>query len=468
MRLAAKLVLLFVFGLLLIVVLFSYLTVLQDRRLAIAEHERHAADIAAALQPSIRNAVAAKRTAELQQVLTRSTRYVRVRYVQSDDPQARPSVPIEQVFSRSEVTTIRMPDPAGHEMFYTYVPVVDGDDREKTRLEIASAASDAKDRAMQSLLASLAAIAGVACLSGFVIYVGGVRMVARPLNQLTEKMGRVGRGDFSGPIQIRSNDELASLAAAVNEMCERLQKQRDDLESETKHRIDALQQLRHADRLTSVGRMAAGIAHEIGTPLNVVSGRAELILSGRLAECDVQENAETIRRESQRITRIIRELLDFARQGQPKRTEIDLSELVRSTTALMRPLSGKARVQLLQDVPWQPVIASVDAAQIQQVLTNLISNAIHASDEDATVDISLRDTASEATIVVRDHGHGINSDDISHIFEPFFTTKDVGEGTGLGLSISHGIIQEHQGEIQVESDSQMGTRFVVRLPKVAS
>lgn len=483
MRLAAKLVLLFLFGTLLIVALFSYLTIQQDRRLAILEHQRHAAELADAVQQSIPNPQGAVPSQELRDQLgwnVRQFRETRVRVVEANagDELHRPAVPSEMIITMQRVTTVIMPDESGRDRFYTYFPLHQGSsDREVAgSLEISSPDPGAADRVRRSVISSLISLLGVAALSGLVIVVGGVKMVGKPLNALIDKVHRVGQGDFGEPVRLRSRDELGRLGEAINEMCEQLEHQRRELETETASRVEAVEQLRHAERLNMVGRMAAGIAHEIGTPLNVVSGRAELIASGMLSDDAVRDSAKTIQSESQRITKIVRHLLDFARQSTPQRSRQDLNQLVSMTANLMEPLAAKHQTELHLWLPSPPLFADIDPSQIQQVLTNLIVNAIQTIRQDGQLTVTL---SSERTtppgnessepqpycrIAIADNGSGIAQQDLEHIFEPFFTTKDVGEGTGLGLSISHGIVQEHQGWISVESEEGRGSTFTIHLP----
>ena len=482
MRLAAKLVLLFLSGLLLIVGLFSYITIQQGRRLAIAEHERHAADLAATLEPTISQALQQRGPEALPQFLNQATRQIRnveVRWVEfssSSRTSSRPTVPVERIVTKREVTTISMPDANGRPHLYTYVPVTD-DVASPAGIEISAPDTDADNRLRGSVLSSLLALVGVATLSGMVIWVGGIKMVGQPLEQLIAKVHRVGRGDFSGPVQLQSNDELGRLGVALNEMCEQLAEQRSQLDSETASRIATLKQLRHADRLNSVGRMAAGIAHEIGTPLNVVSGRAELIASGQLTDEDTRSSAKTIQTETRRISNIVRNLLDFARQSSPRVSPQNLNPLIEETVRLMQPLAEKQQTNLKTKLPKNGIVASVDKAQMQQVLTNLILNAVQASPPGREVSVVLeakpddseqaesnKSRSDEVVISVIDQGPGISEEELQQIFEPFYTTKDVGEGTGLGLAISHGIVQEHGGRISVDSKPGGGSQFSVILP----
>ncbi len=472
MRLAAKLVLLFLVGVLLIVSLFSYLTIQLDRRLAIAEHQRHAAELADAVQQS-----PAQQTNLWRNELR--IRESRIRFVQFDSGNSRyrPTVPAEMIVLSREVTTVRMPDESGGDRLYTYVRTNDkSDPSSEELLEISSPDPGSAERLRRSLMSSLIALVGVATLSGLVIVLGGVKLVGKPLNKLIDKVHRVGQGDFSGPVQLRSGDELGKLGMAINEMCDQLVHQREELEAETASRIAAVEQLRHAERLNMVGRMAAGIAHEIGTPLNVVSGRAELIASGMLSEDAIRESAQAIQSESQRITKTVRHLLDFARRSAPQRSRQNLNQLISVTSGLMGPLAAGHDTDLRLDLPDEPIFSDIDPSQIQQVLTNLVVNAIQTTDQNGQVTIGLErvlmtppgnsngEPQAFCRISVVDNGCGIPEADRERIFEPFYTTKDVGEGTGLGLSISHGIVQEHDGWITVDSEPNVGSTFSVFLP----
>ena len=484
MKLAAKLVLLFLACLAMVVGVFSFLTMRQTQSFSQDERERHAVDLAATVQSALR--ASPRAMADVQQVLierSAEVHHVRLRLVNPSRPfdsSLRPSVPANLLFSSTEVITFSFPNDAGHDTMYTYVPLRDA---AGTHLEVAATQDYWSQRLKRSLISSAIALVAVSAVTSIVILLGGLWMVAWPLEQLVEKVHRVGQGDLSGPIELNQDDELGRLGQAVNEMCEQLTHQRKQIESETQQRLAAVEQLRHADRLRTVGRLAAGLAHEIGTPLNVVSGRAELIASGRLSSGDVQESANAIRIQTQRITAIVQELLNFARIKSPQRAQVDLNQLLAESLILIRPMADKQRVSLDLTPMSQTAFAQVDAAQLQQVFTNLLVNAIQACKADGKIEISLKNVPcgqlekelrkADApqcagrywVVTVSDNGQGISPEFIDNIFEPFFTTKDVGEGTGLGLSIAYGIVREHCGCISVESELGVGTKFHVALPE---
>jgi signal transduction histidine kinase len=257
-------------------------------------------------------------------------------------------------------------------------------------------------------------------------------------------------------------------------MCEALKEARTRAEAEAEKRLAALEQLRHADRLRTVGTLASGIAHELGTPLNVIAMRAKMIATGEVPAAEAPESARIIMSQTDRVTKIVRQLLDFARRRVPKRTRTDLSELAERTKLLLAPLAKKAQVEIGVTAA-TTVALELDGAQVEQALTNLVINGIHAMPKGGTLSIDVRqETASSpapdapaercAVIEVRDTGVGISEENLDRIFEPFFTTKAVGEGTGLGLSVTHGIVEDHGGWMRAESTVGKGTRFTVYLP----
>lgn len=354
----------------------------------------------------------------------------------------------------------------GKQELHTFVPLaIDG--QVVGGFEFAGSLEPLERQTQRIVWISLASIGAFSLASILAAYVAGIRWIGEPLQALSEKAERIGRGDFSGPLQLKQRDELGALARSINSMCQQLSQHRENLEKETTARLAAVDQLRHADRLKTVGVLAAGVAHEIGTPLGVIAGRATLINSDRLSADQVKESAVAIKQEADRIAEIVRQLLAFARVRTPKLVRDDLLMVLRSTAELIESFSQRKQVQLKLDLPDQPIYIDMDCSQLQQVFTNLLMNAIQAMPNGGTVTISAKfDECAEVTVA--DTGVGIPAESINQIFDPFFTTKDVGEGTGLGLSIVQGIVQEHGGTIQVCSAPGEGTKFRILLPKQLS
>jgi two-component system, NtrC family, sensor kinase len=313
--------------------------------------------------------------------------------------------------------------------------------------------------------------------SGLLVVPLGIRLVGRPLHRLVEKTRRAGGGDLGGPLHLLGHDEIAEVAAALNAMCEQLAESQEQIRSEATARIAALEQLRHADRLNTVGRLASGMAHELGTPLNVVSARGALIAEGTLSDAEIVESGKIIKAQSERITAIVRQLLDFARRSAPQRVPVDLRQLAKQTIGLLASFGKKRKAEISLAGNGIDTTTEADAGQIQQVLTNLIVNAIQAMPEGGKVEVAIRREHAQPPeghdgfereylcLSVRDQGVGISEENMRLLFEPFFTTKDIGIGTGLGLSIAYGIVGEHGGWIDVASEPEKGSCFSVYLPR---
>ena len=354
----------------------------------------------------------------------------------------------------------------------TYVPLAGADPARALQVTGSLAAERRYIHATErrAMLTSLAALLLAAAVVGAL----GLLLIARPTRALVDKARRVGRGDFTRPVVLAQRDELGALAKEINAMTDGLATAKAELERESDARVTAVEQLRHADRLMTVGRLSAGIAHELGTPLNVIEGRAKMIQHGEVEGAEIADSARIVVEQSRRITAIIRQLLDFARRGERVTRTVDLARIGDEVVRLLAATARKAGVALLGPPADASAPARADEGQLVQVVTNLVVNAIHATPAGGHVTVSARaahgtgpDGAGpgpHAVIEVRDDGRGMDAAIRERIFEPFFTTKDVGEGTGLGLSVVHGIVHDHGGWVDVDSAPGRGTRFSVYLP----
>jgi signal transduction histidine kinase len=370
-------------------------------------------------------------------------------------------------------TTVIAPGSGGEDERFTYAPVLAGDGR--GALELSERLDSERAFTRRSILDTIQTTAALGLLTALLSYLLSSWFVGRPVRALVEMARRMGRRDFGGPVKLASRDELAELAAEMNATGDALLEADARLASETAARIAALEQLRHADRLNTVGKLAAGVAHELGTPLNVVVARAELIAKGD-ANPESREYARIVVDSARKMTRIIRQLLEFARRREPRKEQGDVATVASHTLDLLRPLAQKQRVELRLYQAGGPHTTRFDAGQIEQALTNLVVNAVQAMSGGGEVDVRVTRERAYASgdhgrlegewIAVRvlDRGQGIAPEHLPHIFEPFFTTKDVGSGTGLGLSVAYGIAGDHGGWIDVESRRGQGTTFALFLP----
>ncbi|HEY5627474.1 MAG TPA: PAS domain S-box protein, partial [Nitrospira sp.] len=227
---------------------------------------------------------------------------------------------------------------------------------------------------------------------------------------------------------------------------------------------DTQDRLRKTERIAELGTLASGMAHEIGTPMNVILGRAEYLMD-RVKDEPVKKGLQTIVDQVERITRVMNQLLAFARRKPPERGPLDLRNIVANNLEMFQERLAKTNVlvEMRLEEPCPHVLA--DADQMSQVVINLVMNAIHAMPNGGTLRIGLSPEREMVKLTVTDSGHGMPREVITQIFEPFFTTKEFGKGTGLGLTVVKGIIEEHQGSIAVESEEGKGTTFTILLPR---
>jgi signal transduction histidine kinase len=220
--------------------------------------------------------------------------------------------------------------------------------------------------------------------------------------------------------------------------------------------------LRRNERLTAIGSLAASVAHEIRNPLAAISGCAELLEVSTHSEED-ERLLRVIRRETTRLADIVNELLDYTRPRALARAEVDLRRDLEQLGESFRADRNHAEIELVLQLPSEPVIAPVDSAQLGQVLWNLVRNAVQAMDGKGRLELGLASSDDEVRLSVRDHGQGIPAEHLDRIFEPFFSTKQ--SGSGIGLALVHRIVEEHGGTIEVFSEVGVGTHFLVRLPR---
>lgn len=346
----------------------------------------------------------------------------------------------------------------------------------EVRESTAGARAYVRQSAIRNAWLAAANVMGLALTIGVL----GWWLIGIPTHKLAQKARRVGQGDLTGPLELPQRDELGDLARAMNAMCDELAQARATVSAKEEARVVALEQLRHADRLVTFGQIASSLAHELGTPLNVVLGRALLLTEDEPTRDEVAEHAGVIAAQTRRMARHIRKLLDFSRAASRRRAKVDLVSLAREAVDLLSPLAARGGVSLtLEAEAGAKLEATLDAEQIQQVLANLVVNAVHASRPRQRVRVEVGPGWVEATpppgrhaapgrfatLSVRDAGRGIEGAHLERIFEPFFTTKAEGEGTGLGLSVVDGIVREHRGWVEVTSAPGRGACFTVYLPE---
>lgn len=298
-------------------------------------------------------------------------------------------------------------------------------------------------------------------------------LVGAPLGRLATLSRRIAAGELDARVpEAGGRDEVAVLGREMNAMAARLQQTQRALEESEAERVAALEKLRHEDRLRTAGQLSSTLAHELGTPLNVVTGHARLIDDDPAASPAIHESARTILEQGARMTRILRDVLDFTRRRGPHLAPRSLLDLARDAARTLSPLTRRQGVDI--EVEGAPVRVYADGQQLMQVITNLLMNALQATAGRGTVTVRVDEVDAApptgvhapagryARLSVIDRGGGIAEDDIAHLFEPYFTRK--ADGTGLGLSVVAGIVRDHRGWVSVHSALHEGSRFEVFLP----
>lgn len=293
--------------------------------------------------------------------------------------------------------------------------------------------------------------------------------LTRPIQELLGGAAAMGRGELSHRVVVpRGGGELAELAQNFNRMADSLSKQRRQAERETEERLALERKLRHSERLAAVGHLAAGVAHEMGAPLQVIDGRAKQLINHNATPAEPhQRNLTIIRNQSERITNIVRNLLNLSRTYDLRRRPVNLPRLLTETIELVQPNADRDGILIEKSYSGLCQIEA-DPNLLQQVFLNILSNAIQAMPRGGNLRVECLETTREehafACISVADTGTGIPLEHLENIFDPFFTTKEVGHGTGLGLAVSSRIVEEHGGWIEAANNAEGGATFTVFLP----
>jgi two-component system NtrC family sensor kinase len=335
---------------------------------------------------------------------------------------------------------------------------------------------DAKNRVMLTFT-------GIACLCVvllLIILFFSTSRIIKPLKKMVEATEKISGGDLSHKVQIQSRDEIGYLGVSFNRMTENLREANEKLveygrtlekkvEERTKELRDMQYHLIQSEKLASLGKLSASIAHEINNPLGGILIYAHLILEDMKEEDPAGDNIRKIIKETTRCKNIVKDLLEFARPKEPRLDVINVNEVLDRALGLVIKQAEFQNIRILKSLSADLPSITADGDQIQQVLLNIILNACEAMEGKGDLTLKTRADPADGTIVIEitDTGCGMSEEIRSRLFEPFFTTKEVGKGTGLGLAVSYGIITKHRGTITVESQKGKGSTFNIRLPKGA-
>ena len=317
--------------------------------------------------------------------------------------------------------------------------------------------TDMRKRAIAMFLAiTLAGMLVALIVSNFL-----ARNILQPIKYLVSASNRWAKGDLEYHVEIPRKDEIAELAETFNLMASSL-KERDD-----KLREYTDQQIMKSERLATLGQLAAGVAHEINNPLGTISIYAQMVLDDLGKDNDsCRESIEVVMKQTNSAGKIVKDLLEFARQSKPEMRILNINDILRKAIAITTHPAELQNINLV--IHLAPALPDIqgDSNKLEQVFVNIIVNALQAMPDGGklTVVTRLADNNKFVEIEISDTGCGIAQEHLSKLFDPFFSTKSTGEGTGLGLSVSLGIIQRHNGTIDVRSKVGEGSTFIVRFP----
>jgi two-component system NtrC family sensor kinase len=281
------------------------------------------------------------------------------------------------------------------------------------------------------------------------------RLINRPVQQLVNATNSVAAGDLTTKLKVKRQDELGHLMYSFNEMTQKL--------------AEAQTQIYHSDKLASIGRLAAGVAHEINNPLTGVLTFSSFLLKRAEGNPEMKADLETIVRETKRCREIVKDLLDFARPVPIRMVDVNLNDIIQRALNIVDNQLQFKHITVHKFLDASLPNVSADAGQLQQVLINLLVNAADAIEDEEGGEISIFSDVTmhggEACvkIMLKDTGCGISQENLPKIFEPFYTTKEQ-KGTGLGLAVAWGIIDKHGGTISVQSEEGKGSQFTIMLP----
>lgn len=351
----------------------------------------------------------------------------------------------------------------GQDVYSYFVPLEDTGGRITGLLHLTRRGSDFQDQIREARYKAAGLFIAVFLgLTGLVFY-GHHRALGKHLNRLSGSMHKIANGERHHRYEHGGPREVVALGSHFNQMMDNITRAEMEIRQRREDQKVLEERLRRAEKLAAIGQLAAGVAHELGTPLSVIEGKAQRALRNEQTPASTAGCLKDIRYELRRMEQIIRQLLDFSRRSEIRRKQVKPAQLAGSAAASLNHETERLESDiLLEGSPDDAFYA--DPIQMEQVLGNLIRNGIQAAGENGVVRVSWKTDSDGVAMHVEDSGPGIKEENQSKLFEPFFTTKPVGSGTGLGLAVAHGIVEEHGGYIETGESELGGARFTLHIP----
>jgi len=496
MRIATKLTLLLLLAVALVMAGFGYIRAGQERERVIAEVQQEVLVLANAIRLTVEHALRDRRPQDIQELLVAMVRdpnpVDRLRIFDRNledissamsDEGATVLVPqedLERVLKSGE-TLVRYLNVPRRPAVYAILPL-------KTRrgaiigvLEVVHLAARVQRQIRDAYREQVLRVSLLSLTIALVIWLTVHISIRQPIGQLVRSALAIGRGDLTHRLRLHRRDEVGQLALAFDRMVESLHAAQMQTAADAHARLELERQVQQTQKLAAVGRLASEVAHEVGTPLNIVSGRAEVIQKGLPLDHPLSRHVVTILRQIERISGIIRQLLEYARPRRLAVRPLAVGPVLARTVELLEPMTRQRHITVDAQAPADLPRLLADPDQLQQVLLNLMTNALDATSPGGTVRMAASQADPETTdarprivrgrpegpfltLILSDTGNGMPRDQLEQIFEPFFSTKERRGGTGLGLPIVEDIVRAHRASIEVQSAEDAGTTVLLRWP----
>ena len=493
-NLTTRLVILLMLALMVITGVYDYTRLVRVRESLVAQTQEDERIFAETLALAVRQNVRRGRTTDelselLEDILARPGLVAVVIYdpegkaiaarLASDYPTPEPDDALRQALARREPASGLLQTDAGQILRYIQPFRWPGGRAAaiEVRQTLRETEREFRRAARESILSRLVV------LTLFVVSVVGLTRwhIGRPIRLLMAGARAIGTGDLTSRIAVKRRDEIGQLAEEFNRMAENLHAAHDELLLQSEERLRLEREVHQAQKLAVVGMLAAKVAHELGTPLNVISGRSEVLQHVIPSAHPERRHLDVILKQVERIDGIIRALLDYTRPQRPSLRPLPIESVIRRVTNLLLDHSRRRTVRFAVELPANLPSVMADPDQLQQLFINLLMNALDASPNGAEIRITsggeplfpaegrpgvTRGKVADPSLAIHilDQGKGLASDQLDHVFEPFFSTKAREQGTGLGLPIAEEIVRAHRGEIEMLSVFGRGTEVIVRLP----
>jgi len=350
----------------------------------------------------------------------------------------------------------------GEEIFSYFLPLTDQGGRISGLLQVTRRGTDFQHYITQVRIMALTALGITSLILILVVIFGHYHAIGRYLRSMEQSMARIGAGESEHRVTEKGPAELHRLSRGINNMLDRITRSQQEIEQQREREMQLRLRLEQSEKLAAIGRLASGVAHELGTPLSTIDGKAQRLLRNDKLETPVRESINQMRTEVRHMEHIIHQMMDFGRRNPLQLRTANSSIIARSVYQQLR--ADKAGTDIHIELKGRhpgPTIP-VDIMRIEQALGNLLRNAVQAARSTVSLDWYIE--SEWLVFSIEDDGSGIDENTLNNLFEPFYTTKPVGEGTGLGLAVAHAAVSDHNSHIEVDrSPALAGARFRIYL-----